>query len=308
MATTTTSTVGSPIYLGKPITEIWRTDCKGDCNRKNCLNRLNVFVNLKEDEKDKKQNGRHVERGDRLGENRIDHVVSLKVYIMIAQLRASKLVHLMDCWIASQLWDPAAAPAPAPPRIMNLISLRLVTVTGGPFVPRTPPSLLSFLRTAALFFLLSRSLFIALSPTSTIVPRRRTFDYCSNAGRTGCCKASSRRGLRFRPCDTCPSAEAINHHDIAVGRHSPSYLSPLAVTHRLFLISPIFSLSPSPSPHLGITSSPLYSMAAATRARLAGSLVRSSRAPRARCPQIAAGPCAWTHYIRCRRQWWSWLE
>jgi hypothetical protein len=68
MATTSSSTVGSPIYLGKPITEVWRTDCKGDCKRIICLNRLNVFVNLKEDEKDEKQSDRHVERGDRLGE------------------------------------------------------------------------------------------------------------------------------------------------------------------------------------------------------------------------------------------------
>jgi hypothetical protein len=57
----TSSTVGSPIYLGKPITEVWGTDCKGYCNRIKCPNRLNVFA--KEDEKDKKQkNKRHVKR------------------------------------------------------------------------------------------------------------------------------------------------------------------------------------------------------------------------------------------------------
>jgi hypothetical protein len=106
------SRIGGPVYLGKPTAEVWRTDCKRECNRIICLNQLNVLV--KEDEKDKEQNDRHVERGDRLGENRFNHVLSIKVYIMIARLRESKLDRLMYYWIQLQ------PRIPPPPRIMNL--------------------------------------------------------------------------------------------------------------------------------------------------------------------------------------------
>jgi hypothetical protein len=66
------SRIGSPIYLGKPTAEVWRTDCKGERYRIICLNLWDVLV--KEDEKDKKKKERHVERGDQPGRKRIKQV------------------------------------------------------------------------------------------------------------------------------------------------------------------------------------------------------------------------------------------
>jgi len=42
----------TPIYLGKPKTEVWRADCKRKCSRERSLNWLKLFV--QEHEKDKK--------------------------------------------------------------------------------------------------------------------------------------------------------------------------------------------------------------------------------------------------------------
>ena len=76
-----TGSISSPIYLGKPTTEVWRTDSKRESNRKisHGLGQLDLF--MKQNEKDKKQHDRHVERGRRMDRVNHDRPSQLSTYI-----------------------------------------------------------------------------------------------------------------------------------------------------------------------------------------------------------------------------------
>jgi hypothetical protein len=76
-----TGSISSPIYLGKPTTEVWRTDSKRERNRNFSLGLGQLDVFMKQNEKDKKQHDRHVERGRRMDRVNHDRQSQLPTYI-----------------------------------------------------------------------------------------------------------------------------------------------------------------------------------------------------------------------------------